>query len=227
MRKRAKIMSNLAVNSVPAYGSNLWPEWWHYNDIIMSVMVSQITGLTIACATVYSGVDQRKHQSSALLAFVRGIDRWPVNTLHKGPVPQKIIPFDDVIMTKFTLKCDRKIMYWNGKDWIIQYDMITFLPTPKNTDRWLQALIAYQYNQLIAFLCVGKWQPNIHYIYNTFFSACGVWGVCGGVWGVLNYSWPTSSYAWGNWAKFDLNNIAEWLVKWTLGHYLKQCWCII
>ena len=42
--------------------------------------------------------DQRKHQSSASLAFVRGIHRWPVNSPHKGPVTQKMFPFDDVIM---------------------------------------------------------------------------------------------------------------------------------
>ena len=36
--------------------------------------------------TVCSGADQRKHQSSASLAFVRGIHRWPVNSPHKGPV---------------------------------------------------------------------------------------------------------------------------------------------
>ena len=45
-----------------------------------------------------SGADQRKHQSSASLTFARGIDRWPVNTPHKGPVTRKIFPFDDVIM---------------------------------------------------------------------------------------------------------------------------------
>ena len=50
----------------------------HYDDIIMSAMASQITSLTIVYSAVYSGVDQRKHQSSASLAFVRGIhrDRW-------------------------------------------------------------------------------------------------------------------------------------------------------
>ena len=58
----------------------------HYNDIIMSVMASQITSLTIVYSTVYSGADQRKHQSFASLAFVQGIHRWPVNSLHKGPV---------------------------------------------------------------------------------------------------------------------------------------------
>ena len=48
----------------------------HYYDVIMSLMVSQITSLTIVYSTVYSVTDQRKHQSSASLAFVRGIHRW-------------------------------------------------------------------------------------------------------------------------------------------------------
>ena len=39
--------------------------------------------------TVYSDADQRKHQSSASLAFVRGSHRWPVNSPHKWPVTQK------------------------------------------------------------------------------------------------------------------------------------------
>ena len=59
---------------------------------------SQITSLTIVYSTVYSGTDQRKHQNSASLAFVRGIQRWPVNSPHKGPVTRKMLPFDDVIM---------------------------------------------------------------------------------------------------------------------------------
>ena len=61
-----------------------------YNDVIMSSMASQITGLTIVYSTVYSRADQRKHQSSASLAFVRGIHRWPVNSPHKWPVTRKM-----------------------------------------------------------------------------------------------------------------------------------------
>ena len=57
----------------------------HYNDAIKSAMASQIASLTIVYSSIYSGADQRKHQSSASLAFVRGIHRWPVNPLHKGP----------------------------------------------------------------------------------------------------------------------------------------------
>ena len=48
--------------------------------------------------TVYSRANQRKHQSSASLAIVWGIHRWPVNSRHKGPVTRKMFSFDDVIM---------------------------------------------------------------------------------------------------------------------------------
>ena len=47
-----------------------------YNDVIMGRIASQTTSLTIVYSTVYSVADQRKHQSSASLAFVRGIHRW-------------------------------------------------------------------------------------------------------------------------------------------------------
>ena len=71
----------------------------------MSVMASQITGVPIVCSTVCSGAHQRKYQSSASLAFVRGIHRWPVNFPCKGPVTRKMFPFDDVIMsTLFKIK---------------------------------------------------------------------------------------------------------------------------
>ena len=67
-------------------------------DVIMSAMASQITSLMIVYSIVYSGADQRKHQSSASLAFLSGIHRWPVNSPHKWPVAWKLFPFDDVIM---------------------------------------------------------------------------------------------------------------------------------
>ena len=68
---------------------------YHYNDVIMSAMASQVTSLTIVYSTVYPGVNQRKHQSSESMAAVRGIHRWPVNSPHKGPVTRD----DDVILT--------------------------------------------------------------------------------------------------------------------------------
>ena len=70
----------------------------HYCDVIMCAMASQITCLMTVYSAVYSGADQRKHQSSASLVFVHGIHRWPVNSPHKWPVTRKMFPFDDVIM---------------------------------------------------------------------------------------------------------------------------------
>ena len=76
----------------------------HYSDIIMGAMTSKITSLTIVCSPVYAGADQRKHQSSASLAFVRGIHRWQVNSPHKWPVTRKMFRSDDVIMMKQGLR---------------------------------------------------------------------------------------------------------------------------
>ena len=64
----------------------------------MGMMASQITSLTSVNSTAYSGADQRKHQSSASLAFVQGIHWWPLNSPHEWPVTRKMFPFDDVIM---------------------------------------------------------------------------------------------------------------------------------
>ena len=73
----------------------------HYNDVIMDTIASQTTSLTIVYSTVYSDADQRKHQSSASLAFVWGIhrDRWIPRT--NGQWTRKMFPFDDIIMSKF------------------------------------------------------------------------------------------------------------------------------
>ena len=70
----------------------------HYGDVIVGAVASQITSFTIVYSTVYSDADQRKHQSSASLAFVWGILRGPVNSPHKWPITRKMFPFDDVIM---------------------------------------------------------------------------------------------------------------------------------
>ena len=65
----------------------------------MSAMASQITGVSSVCSTIGSGADQRVNQSSASLAFVGGINRWPVNSPHKRPVTRKMFPFYGVIMS--------------------------------------------------------------------------------------------------------------------------------
>ena len=75
----------------------------HYNDVIMGAIASQITSLTIVYSIFYSDADQRKHQSSASLAFVRGINRGP----------RKMLPFDDVIMCQRFCEISRHCMFPN------------------------------------------------------------------------------------------------------------------
>ena len=56
---------------------------YHYGDVIIGAMASQVITIAIIYSTVYSDADQRKRQSSASLAFVLGIHRWPITSPHK------------------------------------------------------------------------------------------------------------------------------------------------
>ena len=93
----------------------------HYNDVIMGAIASQITSHTIVFSAVYLDTDQRKHESSASLAFARGIHRRPVNSPHKWPVTRKMFPFDDVIMSASPLDRDEVKWIWCSPIWKIIY----------------------------------------------------------------------------------------------------------
>ena len=81
-----------APNSHPE-NTRMTGQWvpFQYDDVTMGAIASQITSLTIVYSTVYSGVDQSKHQGSASLAFVWGIHRGPVNSPHTWPVTRKCV----------------------------------------------------------------------------------------------------------------------------------------
>ena len=107
--ERHQVLTELTVDwrSYAAYTTSArnWRTWEeikshfiHYCDVVMATMSSQILSIAIVYSTAHSGGDQRKYQSSASLAFVRGINMWPVNSPHKGSVTRKMFPFDDVIM---------------------------------------------------------------------------------------------------------------------------------
>ena len=84
----------------------------HYKYVIMSTMASQITNASIVYSGVCSGADQRKHQSSASLAFIGGIHRRPVYSPNKGPLTWKMFPFDDVIRGKWEYFIGRLGIMW-------------------------------------------------------------------------------------------------------------------
>ena len=85
-------------NSRPCWA--MWCIRWtclcqtHYSDIIISMMACQVTSFSTVC----TGADERKHQNSASLAFVRGIHQWLLDSPYKGPVTWKMFPFDDVVV---------------------------------------------------------------------------------------------------------------------------------
>ena len=115
----------------------------------MSAMASLITGVSIVCSTVCSGADQRKHQSSASLAFLRGNHRSPVDSPHKGPVTRKMFPFDDVIMYwRRSLRCDAttfaSLAIWPTKSPANSLTVLAFttMPVPQGNDVmiWKQLL---------------------------------------------------------------------------------------
>ena len=65
-------------------GIKCFPSGFHYSDVITRAMTTLITGVSIVCSIAFSGAYRRKHQSSASLAFARGIHFWPVVPLTKG-----------------------------------------------------------------------------------------------------------------------------------------------
>ena len=89
----------------------------HYDDVIMTTIASEITSLTSVYSTVYSDADQRKHQSSASLAFVWGIhrDRWIPRT--KGQLRGKCFH----LMTSSWHTCD---LFCLARLWLMHWSLI-------------------------------------------------------------------------------------------------------
>ena len=110
--------SLLSGNMMRRHDGAMMGPWHHYNDVIMSTMASQITSASIVYSTICSGPDKKQtkktHQSSASLAFVRGIRRWPVNSPHKGPGTRKMFPFDDVIIDAELWWCFSLVLAWTS-----------------------------------------------------------------------------------------------------------------
>ena len=84
----------------------------------MGAIASRITRLTIVYSTVYSDVDQRKHQRSASPAFVRGIHPGPVNSPHKLPVTRKMFPFDVIMIMMIT---EISLYYKDKKSFVVMF----------------------------------------------------------------------------------------------------------
>ena len=87
-----------------------------------------ITCVSIVFSIVWSGADQRKHESSVLLAFVRRIHRWPVDSPHKGPVTRKMFPFADAVITRVAA-CQQ---------WLLLYQQLGFSTLRSRQNVWMK-----------------------------------------------------------------------------------------
>ena len=54
----------------------------HYSDVVMGTIAFQITIITIAYSTLYTGT--KKTSTLRVTAFVMGIYGWPETSQHKG-----------------------------------------------------------------------------------------------------------------------------------------------
>ena len=93
-----KMATEIPAHSEGCYVQNTFSPV-HYSDAIMGAMASHTTGVSIIYSIIFSGVDQRKYQTSASLAYVRETHWWPTEFPQKGLATQKMLPFDDVIMS--------------------------------------------------------------------------------------------------------------------------------
>ena len=145
-------------------------------DVTMSIMASQITSILIICFTVCADADKKKHQSSASLAFVRGIHQWPVNSFHKGPLTPNRCLFADLVMFLalkwlFVNKAKQnKTDQMHRLNWNIQFNV------------WISW--AKYVNKLFCLwwvLCwTGNLEHNSHYIW----------------WAILRFFWRRSALTW-------------------------------
>ena len=91
----------------------LWHHTYRCNDVIMTVMASQITSLTIVYSTFYSSAEIKEN--------IKAPRHWPLwgeFTGHrwiprKKPVTRKMFPFDDIIMSYGVTK-PQWVNYWNN-----------------------------------------------------------------------------------------------------------------
>ena len=116
----------------------------------MSAMASQITSLMIVNSTIYSGADQRKHQSSASLAFVRGIHCWPENSPHKWPVTRENV----------SIWWRHHDKYMHGNWWIVRKPRLSYSVILHGwKDSWIYRNVETRaYYILVVIMPVSYWK---------------------------------------------------------------------
>ena len=98
----------------------LWS--WDVLSQYHGLIVSQITGNSTVCLTACSEGQQRKHQSSILLAICEGNQPITMDSLHKAPVMQNVVPCHYVIMFIWN-----KWLLDETVDWFVKLDALIII----------------------------------------------------------------------------------------------------
>ena len=120
-----------------------------------------------------SGVDQRKHQSSTSLAFVRGIHWWPVNSQHNRPVTRKILPSDDVIMWNGHTRHENNSLQNRVH---ILCDILSVSTNILSILLWSKLWVSTKMNGLLIILYISRFQTfDYHFFFNLLQSFPAWW----------------------------------------------------
>ena len=93
----------------------------------MGAMSYQITGVSIVCSTVCSDADQRKHRSSASLAFVRGVHWWQVYSPHRGPVTGRHFHLMTSSWNKVNIEAFSDVVTITGSELLTHWGRVTHI----------------------------------------------------------------------------------------------------
>ena len=133
----------------------------------MGTMASQITSLTTVYSTVYSEANQRKHQSSASLAFVRGIHRWIPRT--QGQLRGKCFPLMTSSLSRLSNHAEGCVMFAMSSRWSSTRDVMSTRPSHLNINsiNYIKQLIRPSYCSRSYLgapgLCLTKWFKEEYY----------------------------------------------------------------
>ena len=108
---------------------------------------------SIVCSAVQPQI--KKHQSYASLAFVRGIHQCSVDSPDKGPVTQKMFPFDGVIMCHWV---ETRLMYGLSTPYSFFFVLIHF--QTQNKISFQTQHIAWKPQHRTELTIIGQFQEN-------------------------------------------------------------------
>ena len=77
--------------------------YYHYSDVIMSAMTSQITGVPIVFVKRLFRRRIKKSSTLRVTGLCEEIHRWSTDSPHKRPVTREMFSFDDVIIMSISI----------------------------------------------------------------------------------------------------------------------------